>query len=86
MTLLGNRNIFRTYKPLAALVNLRYLDLRTPAADESLGPLHGLKQLEFVSILPAYFTKAEIDELRVALPNVAGNLHEEHEYVGRRVR
>ena len=78
----GNRNVFRTFEPLRALAHLRYLDLRTPAADASLLPLHGLSQLEYCDILPAYFTRAEIEALRAVMPGVAGNLHREAEHAG----
>lgn len=84
--LLAHRNVFRSFEPLAALTNLRYLDLRSVSADRSLRPLHGLNKLEYVRILPAFYTREEIAALQAALPGVAGNLHDDHPNVGARVR
>jgi hypothetical protein len=81
----GNTNVFRTFEPLRALANLRYLHLKTSVADASLRPLHELSELQYIDIARNSFTRAEIEALRAVMPGVAGNLHEESEYIGSRV-
>jgi hypothetical protein len=54
--------------PLANLTNLKVLDLRNTNV-EDVSPLCGLAKLEGLTLLNTKVTKAEIDKLRLALPD-----------------
>ena len=74
----ANKITLPTLEPVRSLTNARYLDVRVKVEDESLAPLHGLVQLDYLEVSNR-FPRSEILALRAALPHVKGRFQQDPE-------